>query len=127
MRLVLWQTQGFPADVDANLKSLEPQMQAAAAAGAQVLLCPELWLGGYQVPAQMAALAEELGVDSEVDILLGTFSKSLGAVGGFAACHDAQMDLLRYASRPYIFTASPSPSAIASVRSALLASNGRSS
>jgi 8-amino-7-oxononanoate synthase len=66
-------------------------------------------------------LAEELGVDSEVDILLGTFSKSLGAVGGFAACHDAQMDLLRYASRPYIFTASPAPSAIASVRSALKA------
>ncbi|MBU1331159.1 MAG: carbon-nitrogen hydrolase family protein [Gammaproteobacteria bacterium] len=58
MRLALWQTQGFPADVDANLKALEPQMQAAAAAGAQVLLCPELWLGGYQVPGQMAALAE---------------------------------------------------------------------
>lgn len=64
-------------------------------------------------------LAEELGVESEVDILLGTFSKSLGAVGGFAAGHDPQMDLLRYASRPYIFTASPSPSAIASVRSTL--------
>jgi 8-amino-7-oxononanoate synthase len=70
-------------------------------------------------------LAEELGVESEVDILLGTFSKSLGAVGGFAACHDPQMDLLRYASRPYIFTASPSPSAIASVRSALAAIRSR--
>lgn len=70
-------------------------------------------------------LAEELGVESEVDILLGTFSKSLGALGGFAACHDPQMDVLRYASRPYIFTASPSPSAIASVRSALAAIRAR--
>lgn len=58
MRLALWQTQGFPADVEANLAALEPQLRAAAAAGAQLLLCPELWLGGYQVPEQMAALAE---------------------------------------------------------------------
>ncbi|MFJ3370128.1 serine palmitoyltransferase [Pseudomonas sp. NPDC086251] len=70
-------------------------------------------------------LAEALGVESEVDIVLGTFSKSLGALGGFAACHDPQMDVLRYASRPYIFTASPSPSAIASVRSALAAIRAR--
>lgn len=64
-------------------------------------------------------LAEELGVEAEVDIVTGTFSKSLGAIGGFAASHHQDMDLLRYASRPYIFTASPSPSAIASVRAAL--------
>ena len=64
-------------------------------------------------------LSEALGVESEVDILLGTFSKSLAAIGGFAAGKSSSMEILRYASRPYIFTASPSPSAIASVRSAL--------
>ncbi|SEQ55301.1 MULTISPECIES: serine palmitoyltransferase [Pseudomonas] len=64
-------------------------------------------------------LAEELGVEDEVDVILGTFSKSLGAIGGFAASQHAEFDLLRYASRPYIFTASPSPSVIASVRTAL--------
>lgn len=60
-------------------------------------------------------LAEELGVEEEVDIILGTFSKSLASIGGFAVGSKA-MEVLRYSSRPYIFTASPSPSSIASVR-----------
>ncbi len=64
-------------------------------------------------------LAEAVGVEQDVDIVLGTFSKSLGAIGGFAASHHPEFNLLRYASRPYIFTASPSPSSIASVRAAL--------
>jgi len=63
-------------------------------------------------------LAEELGVEQDVDIILGTFSKSLASIGGFAVGAKA-MDVLRYSSRPYIFTASPSPSSIASVRSSL--------
>jgi 8-amino-7-oxononanoate synthase len=64
-------------------------------------------------------LAEEQGVEDDVDIILGTFSKSLAAIGGFAAGRSSEMEVLRYASRPYIFTASPSPSVVASVRSAL--------
>ncbi|ENO9692168.1 aminotransferase class I/II-fold pyridoxal phosphate-dependent enzyme [Escherichia coli] len=63
-------------------------------------------------------LAEEVGVEDDVDIIVGTFSKSLAAIGGFAV-GNKEMDVLRYASRPYIFTASPSPSSIASVRSTL--------
>jgi 8-amino-7-oxononanoate synthase len=65
-------------------------------------------------------LSEALGVEDDVDIILGTFSKSLAAIGGFAAGNSG-MEVLRYASRPYIFTASPSPSVIASVRTALQA------
>ncbi|EFE09493.1 serine palmitoyltransferase [Citrobacter youngae] len=63
-------------------------------------------------------LAEAVGVEQDVDIIVGTFSKSLASIGGFAVGFD-DMDVLRYASRPYIFTASPSPSSIASVRSSL--------
>ncbi|MDU3785473.1 MAG: aminotransferase class I/II-fold pyridoxal phosphate-dependent enzyme [Serratia marcescens] len=63
-------------------------------------------------------LAEALGVEQDVDIILGTFSKSLASIGGFAVSGKG-MDVLRYSSRPYIFTASPSPSSIASVRTAL--------
>ncbi|WP_312158419.1 serine palmitoyltransferase [Pantoea piersonii] len=63
-------------------------------------------------------LAEELGVEQDVDIILGTFSKSLASIGGFAI-GNKEMEVLRYSSRPYIFTASPSPSIIASVRSSL--------
>lgn len=63
-------------------------------------------------------LAEEQGVENDIDIILGTFSKSLASVGGFAV-GDKAMEVLRYSSRPYIFTASPSPSVIATVRSSL--------
>jgi len=64
-------------------------------------------------------LAEAAGVEAEVDLLVGTFSKSLGAIGGFAISGHQELDILRYASRPYIFTASQSPASIASVRTAL--------
>ncbi|BCQ44676.1 hypothetical protein ERHA55_22030 [Erwinia rhapontici] len=53
-------------------------------------------------------LAEALGVEQDVDIITGTFSKSLASVGGFAVGPLA-MEALRYSSRPYIFTASPRP------------------
>ncbi|SDI61778.1 carbon-nitrogen hydrolase family protein [Pseudomonas panipatensis] len=58
MQLAIWQTQGFPADPAANLAALERQLASVAGVGGELLLCPELWLCGYQVPAQMAALAE---------------------------------------------------------------------
>ena len=64
-------------------------------------------------------LVEETGTGAEVDFVVGTFSKSLGAVGGFCASDRTDLDLIRLASRPYIFTASPSPSVIASVRASL--------
>jgi 8-amino-7-oxononanoate synthase len=64
-------------------------------------------------------LAEEAGVENEADFIVGTFSKSLGAIGGFCVSNHRQLDLVRYASRPYIFTASSSPGVIASTRKAL--------
>jgi len=64
-------------------------------------------------------LAEETGVEESVDFIVGTFSKSLGATGGFCTSNFPEFDLVRYGSRPYIFTASSSPSIIASTRMAL--------
>lgn len=66
-------------------------------------------------------LAEAAGVEESVDFLVGTFSKSLGTIGGFCASDHPEVDLLRYASRPYMFTASPSPPVVASARAALAA------
>jgi 8-amino-7-oxononanoate synthase len=62
---------------------------------------------------------EESGTEKDVDLVVGTFSKSLGAVGGFCVSDRMDLDLIRYTARPYIFTASPSPSVVASVRQAL--------
>jgi len=85
-------------------------------------------LGGYLIVdeahsfgvlgATGRGLAEAVGVEDDVDIIVGTFSKSLASIGGFAVGSEA-MEVLRYGSRPYIFTASPSPSCIATVRSSL--------
>src|SRR5271170_2483608 len=58
LKLALWQTAGHPADVAANLGALEQTAQAAAAAGAQLLLCPECWLCGYNIGDRIAQLAE---------------------------------------------------------------------
>jgi 8-amino-7-oxononanoate synthase len=64
-------------------------------------------------------LAEEAGVENDVDFIAGTFSKSLGAIGGFCVSNHPELDAVRFATRSYIFTASPSPSVIASTRTAL--------
>jgi 8-amino-7-oxononanoate synthase len=64
-------------------------------------------------------LAEEADCLEDVDFIVGTFSKSLGSIGGFCVSKHSELDLARYASRSYVFTASPSPATIASVRQAL--------
>ena len=64
-------------------------------------------------------LCEELGLLDDIDFLVGTFSKSLGGVGGFLLSRHAELELLRMVSRPYIFTASSAPPAIAATRVAL--------
>jgi len=64
-------------------------------------------------------LAEEAGVEESVDFIVGTFSKSLGAIGGFCVSNHPELELIRFASRPFMFTASSSPSVIASTRAAL--------
>ncbi len=64
-------------------------------------------------------LAEHMEVEEAVDFIVGTFSKSLGSIGGFCASRHEELTLFRYASRPYIFTASPCPSVVATTREAL--------
>ncbi len=64
-------------------------------------------------------VAEEAGVENDVDFVVGTFSKSLGATGGYCVSNHAELEAIRFAIRSYIFTASPSPSVIASTRVAL--------
>jgi 8-amino-7-oxononanoate synthase len=64
-------------------------------------------------------LVEEVGVLDEVDFVVGTFSKTLGAIGGFAVSNHDGFDVLRMTTRAYMFTASLPPSIVASVRAAL--------
>jgi 8-amino-7-oxononanoate synthase len=64
-------------------------------------------------------LADEAGLEDGVDFVIGTFSKSVGAIGGFGAGNHPLFDTLRYAMRPYMFTASASPASIATSIAAL--------
>jgi 7-keto-8-aminopelargonate synthetase-like enzyme len=64
-------------------------------------------------------LADEAGLMHEADFVVGTFSKSIGAIGGFGASNHPMFDTLRYASKPYMFTASPSPASIATATAAV--------
>jgi 8-amino-7-oxononanoate synthase len=64
-------------------------------------------------------LAEEVGVEADVDFVVGTFSKSLGAVGGYCVADHDDFELMRVACRSYMFTASLPPSIMASVSRAL--------
>ena len=64
-------------------------------------------------------VVEHDGVLDQVDFITGTFSKSMGAIGGFLVANIDDFDLLRVACRPYMFTASLPPATVASVRKSL--------
>ncbi len=64
-------------------------------------------------------LAEKAGVEADVDFIVGTFSKSLGSVGGFCVSDSPDFDIMRIVCRPYMFTASLPPGVIASTHAAL--------
>ncbi|MGY6554485.1 MAG: serine palmitoyltransferase [Wenzhouxiangella sp.] len=64
-------------------------------------------------------LTEACGLLDRVDFVVGTFSKSLAGIGGFCVSPHPELELMRLACRPYIFTASPSPATIAGTRAAL--------
>ncbi len=63
--------------------------------------------------------AQAAGVEADVDFTVGTFSKSLGAIGGYCVSPHPELEAIRFCIKAYIFTASSSPSVIASTREAL--------
>jgi 8-amino-7-oxononanoate synthase len=66
-----------------------------------------------------AGAAEHLGVLDQVDIVMGTFSKSLASVGGFIAGERAVVDYLKHTARPFVFSASLPAASVAAAAAAL--------
>ena len=64
-------------------------------------------------------VAEAAGVIDEVDFIIGTFSKSVGTVGGFCVSNHPKFDILRLVCRPYVFTASLPPSVVATAAASI--------
>jgi len=59
--------------------------------------------------------AEHFGLEDDVDLVMGTFSKSLAAVGGFVAGTRPVIDWVKHHARSLIFSAAPPPASVASV------------
>ena len=63
--------------------------------------------------------AEHFGLENQVDLIMGTYSKSLAAIGGFVAGSTEAIDFIKHIGRSMIFSASLPPSLVASVSTAL--------
>ena len=68
---------------------------------------------------QGRGVCDHFGLTKDVDVIMGTFSKSLASIGGFCAADSCVINFLRHNARPYIFSASITPAATASVLAAL--------
>ena len=62
---------------------------------------------------------EHFGLENEVDIIMGTYSKSLGSIGGFVVASEEVIHYMKHTSRPMIFSASPPPASVAAAIAAL--------
>ena len=68
---------------------------------------------------QGRGVCDHFGLTDQVDIIMGTFSKSLASIGGFVAANSTIINWLRHNTRTYIFSASNTPAATAAAREAL--------
>lgn len=105
-----------------------PEMVAVAKKhGAMVLVDEAHGMGFFGEHGR--GVYEEQGLDGQVDFVVGTFSKSVGTVGGFCVSNHPKFEVLRLVCRPYVFTASLPPSVVAtaatSIRKLMHAGNKR--
>lgn len=68
---------------------------------------------------QGRGVCDHFGVTEDIDLIMGTFSKSLASIGGFIAGDKEVINWLRHNARSYIFQASSTPAATAAAREAL--------
>ncbi|MEN3279011.1 MAG: 8-amino-7-oxononanoate synthase, partial [Solirubrobacteraceae bacterium] len=103
--------------MDGDVAPLAEIVELARRHGARVVV-DEAHGTGCVGPGGRGAVAEA-GVEDEVDVLIGTLSKALGAYGAFAACDHEMAQLLVNSARPFIFSTAPPPPAVAGALAAL--------
>ncbi len=62
---------------------------------------------------------EYFGLEDEIDLIMGTFSKSLASLGGYVAGKKEVIEYIKHTSRPYIFSASITPASVSTALTAL--------
>jgi glycine C-acetyltransferase/8-amino-7-oxononanoate synthase len=95
-----------------DVAPLKEMVRISKEHGAMVLV-DEAHSMGF-IGANGRGVAEEQGVLDDVDFIIGTFSKSVGTVGGFCVSNHPKFEVLRLVCRPYVFTAALPPSVMAS-------------
>lgn len=63
--------------------------------------------------------AEHFGLEDRVDLIMGTFSKSLASIGGFVCGDEVIIDFIKHRARPLMFSAAPAPASVAAVSAAV--------
>jgi 8-amino-7-oxononanoate synthase len=98
----------------ADLPALTP---VAAAYGARIYLDDAHGIGVLGEHGR--GTAEHYGVEDDIDVVAGTFSKSFASAGGFIAARKEVIDYVKHHSRAFIFSASLPPATLATVRASL--------
>ena len=110
-----------------DIAPLKEMVRIAKENGAMVLV-DEAHSMGFIGP-NGRGVAEDQGCLEDVDFVIGTFSKSVGTVGGFCVSNHPKFEIMRLVCRPYVFTASLPPSVVAtaatSIRKLMHGSNKR--
>ncbi len=94
------------------------EMIAVAKANGAMVLVDEAHSMGFIGP-NGRGVAEDQGVLDQVDFVIGTFSKSVGTVGGFCVSNHPKFEVMRLVCRPYVFTASLPPSVVATAATSI--------
>lgn len=94
-----------------DVAPLKEMIRISKEAGAMVLV-DEAHSMGF-IGENGRGVAEEQGVLDDVDFVIGTFSKSVGTVGGFCVSNHPKFEIMRLVCRPYVFTASLPPAVVA--------------
>jgi glycine C-acetyltransferase/8-amino-7-oxononanoate synthase len=100
-----------------DIAPLKEMIRIAKENGAMVLV-DEAHSMGFIGP-NGRGVAEEQGVLDDVDFVIGTFSKSVGTVGGFCVSNHPKFEIMRLVCRPYVFTASLPPSVVATAATSI--------
>lgn len=100
-----------------DIADLPPMIAAAKEYGAVMYVDEAHSLG--VVGPQGRGVVHHFGVNDDVDIVMGTFSKSLGSMGGFVGGSREMIEFLKHKARCFIFTASLAPAVVGGVLKAL--------
>ncbi len=103
--------------MEGDVVNLPRLVELAKAYGARIMIDDAHGIGVLGRTGR--GTAEHFGLESEVDLIMGTYSKSLASIGGFIAGSEDIIHFIKHSARSLIFSASPPPASVAAVSAAV--------